>query len=104
MTYLKVCINKIWDTDWYPGLAECSLLDAFGVEHRFQDKIPIFYGRELIPDMLPCDGVIRCMRLKENAGVIQIDTKLPDCIESMTGEHIFCVMPNQLLDDKEVFS
>ncbi len=104
MKYLKVRILHIWDTDRYPGWAECIMIDAFGVEHRFRDKIPVFYSPELTPDMLPCDGIIRCVILNENAGIIQIDTKLPDQVESITGEHIFFVSLNQLLDNKEVFS
>ena len=63
---LSVQITRIWDLDWYPGLAECVLVDALGVEHRFQDKIPVFSARELTPADIPCEGAVRCVREGEN--------------------------------------
>ena len=53
MTYLNVRVTRIWDPDWYPGFAECALVDASGAEHRFQDKIPVFSARTLTLDDLP---------------------------------------------------
>ena len=104
MTYFKVRIVRVWDTDWYPGFAECQIFDALGAEHRFQDKIPIFSDRDVNVDKLPCDVIIRCSKCGERDGMIQVDTELPDHLESLTGQHIFHVWPNQLIDDKEDFS
>ena len=32
---LNVRITRIWDLDWYPGLAECILVDALGAGDAF---------------------------------------------------------------------
>lgn len=75
---LSVQITRIWDLDWYPGLAECVLVDALGVEHRFQDKIPVFSARELTPADTPCEGAVRCVREGENPdGTLTVNTKSP---------------------------
>ena len=103
MTWLKVRILRIWDIDWYPGWAECSMYDVFGIEHRFQDKIPVFSARQLLLTDIPCDGAIRCVRTKENTdGTVIVDTGLPDGVKSLAGQHLFSVFPNQLADG-EVF-
>ena len=99
MTCVKVRILKFWDLDWYPGMAECSMIDAFGTEHRFQDKIPrVSADDDIIFATLPCDGEMRCSKVKEVNGLIQIDTKLPDHIESLAGQHLFYVLPSQLME------
>ena len=101
---LSVQITRIWDLDWYPGFAECVLVDALGVEHRFQDKIPVFSARELTPADIPCEGAVRCVREGENPdGTLTVNTKIPDDIESTAGRHLFCVNPSQLADG-EAFS
>ena len=101
---LNVRITRIWDLDWYPGFAECVLVDALGVEHRFQDKIPVFSARELTPADTPCEGAVRCVREGENPdGTLTVNTKIPDDIESTAGRHLFCVNPSQLADG-EAFS
>lgn len=104
MTCLKVRITKILNLDWYPGLAECAMVDALGAEHWFQDKIPVFSSKALTPADIPCDGMIRCLRCNESNGMIQVSTDFPDHVESLTGQHLFFVFPDQLIDDKEVFS
>ncbi|MFG6352134.1 MAG: hypothetical protein K1W21_11125 [Oscillospiraceae bacterium] len=99
MTYLNVRVTRIWDPDWYPGFAECALVDASGAEHRFQDKIPVFSARTLTLDDLPCEGAVRCVRAGGHPdGTITVDTAFPDDIESETGEHLFRVFPHQLTD------
>ena len=101
MTYLKVRIVRVWNTNQYPGMAECLMLDAFGVEHRFQDKIPVFSACEITPARLPCDGFIRCLQSGESDSMIQIDAEFPDHVESLTGQHLFYVFPNQLTEGEE---
>ena len=100
MTCVKVRILKFWDLDWYPGMAECSMIDAFGTEHRFQHKIPyVSVDDDIILATLPCDGEIRCSIVKEADGLIQIDTAAPDSrMKSLTGEHLFYVLPSQLIE------
>lgn len=103
ITWLKVRILRIWDIDWYPGWAECSMYDVFGIEHRFQDKIPVFSARELLLTDIPCDGAIRCVSIQKNAdGTVIVDTGLPDGVESLAGKRLFSVFSNQLADG-EVF-
>lgn len=104
MACLKVRVLKIWDADWYPGLAECSMLDAYGKEHRFCDKIPIFSADDITPESLPCDGVICCVLCGELNGMVKIDTERPYHVESTTGQHLFYVLPNQLTNCEEDFS
>ena len=99
MTCLKVRILRIWDTDLYPGFAECLMLDALGAEHYFRDKIPIFSDQSLTPELLPCDGLLRCKQCQETTGgLIQVDTEFPDHVSSTEGEHLFLVSPHQLQD------
>ena len=94
---LSVRITRIWDLDWYPGFAECVLVDALGAEHRFQDKIPVFSPRDLAPEEIPCAGMLRCTIAGENPdGTLTVNTKFPDDIESAAREHLFRVHPNQL--------
>lgn len=94
---LNVRITRIWDLDWYPGFAECVLVDALGAEHRFQDKIPVFSPRDLAPEEIPCAGMLRCTIAGENPdGTLTVNTKFPDDIESAAGERLFRVRPNQL--------
>lgn len=94
---LSVQITRIWDLDWYPGFAECVLVDALGVKHRFQDKIPVFSPRSLTLEDIPCVGALRCTIAGENPdGTLTVNTKLPDDIKSAAGEHLFRVRPSQL--------
>ena len=103
MTNLKVRIIRLWDLGWYPGWAECVLVDAFGVEHRFRDKIPVASRRNITPEDVPCDGVVRCTKEADHLdGTVTVNTQLPDDIESTAGEHLFRVFPSQLTDG-EVF-
>lgn len=101
---LGVRITRIWDLDWYPGFAECVMVDTLGMEHRFQDKIPVFSSRSLTPEDIPCAGVLRCIIAEENPdGTVTVNTEFPDDIESTAGEHLFRVNPSQLADG-EMFS
>lgn len=104
MVFLKVCITKLWDLGCYPGFAECVMVDALGITHRFQDKVPIFSSQNLTLEDIPCNGIIRCVRTGENPdGTITVDTESPDGIESETGEHRFRVFSCQLTNG-ETFS
>lgn len=103
---LIVKIVRIWNDpmrDPQPGLALGIITDVLGREHRFFDKIPIFTAQYLEPDDVPCDGIIRCAKVKERAdGTILVDTYDPDHVESTRDEHLFCVFPHQLTNT-EVF-
>ena len=85
MTYLNVRVTRIWDPDWYPGFAECALVDASGAEHRFQDKIPVFSARTLQVSVryfcMPAVGAntkSQCRRkLRRYSGITRSIFKIP---------------------------
>lgn len=100
--HLRVTITRYTSED-QPGWVECRLLDAFGREWLFEDKLPIFSAEDGIGfhTSFPKEGMIRCEvlnRRRNNAGaeIVTVDTELPDHVAARTGETKFDVRPDQI--------
>ena len=39
-----------WESDWFPGWVEASVLDARGQEHRIIEKVPVLTSAEITAD------------------------------------------------------
>jgi hypothetical protein len=83
---IKVRIRCITDES-YPRFAEALLTDFDGMTHIFRDKLPVFTAD--CEPMIPGDGVIRCSVIRETAQYAEVDTTLPDDVESIMGETRF---------------
>ncbi|MBQ7776800.1 MAG: hypothetical protein IJ379_12850 [Lachnospiraceae bacterium] len=83
---IKVEIIKITDYSAYPGWCEVVLTDAHGVEHHFQDKIPIFTAEDIDLDtVLPVKGIVAGEVLTQSENIVKVSTRLPDDVESVEG-------------------
>ena len=67
MINVKTEIVRIIDKS-YPVFIEARLTDCNGKAHYFHDKLPIFTKTE--PENIPCEGIIRCKMITENADTI----------------------------------
>ncbi len=92
---IKVRIRCIID-ETYPRFAECVLTDFDGMTHIFRDKLPVF-SAEYDP-IIPGDGVIRCSVIRETPLYAEVDTSLPDDVESIMGENRFRIAYCDLTD------
>ena len=101
MSELSVEIIRYFD-DAQPGWVECRLKDAWGKEHTFIDKAPIFTSSELNKDSnYPQYGVIACQvvrRWRDPHGreIVTIDMEHPWHVESSSGDTRFDVLATQL--------
>ena len=88
-------------SEGYPGLVECELLDAFGKNHLFIDKMVVVSMVNLFADSeYPCPGIIACEveeRWLDASGIeyARINTS-PWSIESTDGATVFTVLASQL--------
>lgn len=92
---LKVRIRNVIDAG-DPVSVECVMTDFEGQTHYFRERLSNV-STELNP-MIPGDGVIRCSVLREAALFTEIDTSLPDGVESTMGQTRFKVHPQDLSD------
>ncbi len=92
---IKVRIRCIIDES-YPKFVECVLTDYDGMTHIFRDKLPIF-SAEYDP-MIPGDGIIRCSVIRETEHFAEVDTALPDDVESIMGVNKFRIAICDLTD------
>lgn len=93
---LKVRIRNVTD-EAYPQWVECVMTDFEGQTHYFRDKLPIFTTDS--DPMIPADGVIRCTVIRETPLYVEIDTSLPDGVESTMGISRFAVSREDLTED-----
>jgi hypothetical protein len=87
--------------DAQPGWVECRLRDAWGHEHAFVDKVPIFTHSDLNESSrYPQPGTIACQEIQrrhdQGREIITIDTERPWHVESNSGETRFDVLATQL--------
>ena len=93
---IKVRIRCITDES-YPRFAEALLTDFDGMTHIFRDKLPVFTAD--CEPMIPGDGVIRCSVIRETAQYAEVDTTLPDDVESIMGETRFRIASCDLTEN-----
>ena len=94
MLEVKIEIVRVIDKS-YPVFVEARLTDCNGNAHCFHDKLPVFTLNE--PKNIPCDGIIRCTLITENADTVLIDTLTPDDIESLDGVSRFEIFKDQIV-------
>lgn len=94
MLKVKIEIVRVVDKS-YPVFVEAKLTDCNGNAHYFHDKLPVFTKAE--PENIPCDGIIQCEMITENADTILIDTLTPDDIESLNGVSRFEIRKDQIV-------
>ena len=92
---LKVRIRCVTDHT-QPVSVECVMTDYEGQTHYFRDKLSAF-SMESDP-MIPGDGIIRCSLIREEPMFAEIDTALPDNVESTMGQTRFQVCYSDLTD------
>lgn len=102
MISVKVEITRLMD-DAQPGWVECKLIDAYGREHRFVEKVPVVSLEDLdASSAYPRPGSIDCevieRRFIDGAEIVTINSAMPWAIESVDGEEVFCVRSDQLKD------
>lgn len=99
---LLVTMTRYTSND-QPGWVECRLVDAYGREWLFEDKVPIINADYDIGyhTSFPKDAIIRCTvvnrrRDVDGQEIVTVDTELPDHVEAKTGETKFDVRPDQI--------
>lgn len=87
-----------------PGFVVACLTDAFGVDHFFHDKVPVFADSPIDADTpLPVGGWLGCTVLErfvtDGRELIRIDTEHPWDVESTKGDYHFVVSADVLRAD-----
>jgi len=91
-----------WVADDQPGIVEFSLVDCYGKDWRFVDKLPMVTTQALDEtSTYPQPGSIRCeivsFETDETGRVlVQIDTERPWYIEAVDETHVFKVESERL--------
>ena len=102
MVAVTVEITKFVDES-QPGWVECKLVDAYGREHLFIEKVPVVCLEDLdASSIYPQPGVIACELIERisvgAAEIVKINSERPYAIESVDGNVLFDVQPDQLVD------
>lgn len=96
---VKATITKCIDEKWQPPLVECRFIDAFGNTQIFHDKVVMFTAVYLDhKSSYPVEGSIVCEIVEKKGSMAKINTELPWHIESITGETVFEVKPEQIIE------
>lgn len=100
---VRVTIIRIIQETQYEKWAECRLKDAYGREHIFFDKLPIFTEHDVDVSDIPTEGVIRCSvenvqdDKKQQNGIVRICTLESDDLESKESLREFYVYKTQII-------
>jgi len=86
---------------------ECTLVDAYGYDHVFVEKVPVVTKARLdSASSYPQSGVITCVVLDlgisqsdDGRRLVHIDTQTPWSVQSLAGRSRFDVFPEQLVAD-----
>jgi hypothetical protein len=82
MVAIKVTIDRFIDED-QPGRVACSFVDAAGVLHLFEEKVPVVSDEDLDPKSeYPRPGVIGCEMISvrwaaDGHELVLVDTEKP---------------------------
>ncbi len=104
MLGVRVNISRYVDGS-FPGWVECTLVDAFGYDHVFVEKVPVVTKDYLdAASSYPQFGVIACVVLgisqsDDGRRLAPIDTQTSWGVESLAGRSRFDVFPEQLVAD-----
>ena len=91
MVECKVSIIEVFDLDQFPGWCKAILTDANGVDHAFDDKLPVFGLEEVEVRKLPLEKYITVEVVRDLGRVIEIDTTVPYFLETEDGNRRFVV-------------
>ncbi len=100
MKAVKVTIIEFTDAS-QPGWVRCRLTDVNSKEWLFDEKVPVVTTEEIDQNTVyPKPGVIACQIVGKikNENYITINTEKPWGVESTTGNYIFDVYPEQLIE------
>jgi len=94
----------------FPGWVECTLVDAYGYDHVFVEKVPVVTKAHLdSASSYPQSGVIACVVLDlgisqsdDGRRLVHIDTQTPCGVQSLAGRSRFDVFPEQLVAEPSV--
>jgi hypothetical protein len=106
MLAVRVNISRYFDES-FPGWVECTLVDAYGYDHVFVEKVPVVTNARLdSASSYPRYGVIACVVLDlgisqsaDGRRIVHIDTQTPWGVQSWAGRSRFDVFPEQLVAD-----
>src|SRR5262245_41451805 len=102
MLAVRVNISRYVDES-FPGWVECRLVDAFGYDHVFVEKVPVVIKGHLdAASSYPQFGVIAFVVLwisqsDDGRRLVHIDTQTPWGVESLAGRSRFDVFPEELV-------
>ena len=106
MLRMRVDISRYVDGS-FPGWVECTLVDAYGDDHVFVEKVPVVTKAHLdAASSYPQSGVIACVVLGSGQSdngrrLVHIDTQTPWGVQSLAGTSRFYVFPEQLVAELE---
>jgi hypothetical protein len=89
MLLIKVTIERFTD-EHNPGWVQCSFVDAAGISHMFEEKVPVVSSEDLDSKSLyPRPGGIGCIETStriapDGRELVMVDTEMPWAIESKT--------------------
>ena len=100
---VKSKITKCIDDEGWPSIVECEFVDALGTLHQFQDKYVLFTVEMLDRDSnYPQYGSVACeiieKRSENGRNIVKVDTERPWGAESTTGETVFEVLEDQIVE------
>ena len=106
MLAVRVNISRYFDGS-FPGWVECTLVDAYGYDHVFVEKVPMVTKAHLdSASCYPRSGAIACSVLDlgisqsdDGRRIVHIDTQTPWGVQSWAGRSRFDVFPEQLVAD-----
>ena len=109
MLAVRVNISRYVDES-FPGWVECTLVDAYGYDHVFVEKVPVVTKAHLdSASSYPQSGVIACVVLDlgisqsdDGRRLVHIDTQTPCGVQSLAGRSRFDVFPEQLVAEPSV--
>ncbi len=91
MVECKVNIVEAFELDYYPGWCKAVLIDFEGVAHVLVDKLPVIGLEYDEISNLPMEKYIRVEIDKDLDDKVEINTGIPDGIETEEGETHFIV-------------
>lgn len=99
MVECKVKIVEAFDLNQFPGWCKAILMDANGVRHAFVDKLPVFGLEEAEVRSLPVEKVIAVEVVRDLGDVVEIDTSVPNGLETEDGNSRF-VVPKESIKER----
>jgi hypothetical protein len=103
MVGIKVKITRFVSND-QPGVVECKFTDAWEMEFRIEEKIPVI-TTELLDENsdYPRNGVVACEKIeewedKDGRKLVTIDIEKPWAIETIDGLTRFDILHKDLVE------